>query len=94
MKHLILLPTLQAAVGPTEIIEPHRQPTHPAVIPIHFGKSQGLSHLALSIRMVQKGLKIQSILGSRDYLRYTAIVSLIDAPPYPHQGVFHADLAY
>ena len=30
-----------------EIIEPHRAPTHPAVIATRFGKRQGLVHLTL-----------------------------------------------
>src|SRR5919202_3255465 len=32
---------------PTKVIEPHREPTHPAVIPRHFGEGQRLPHLPL-----------------------------------------------
>ena len=46
MSHLILLPEFQAAVRPTEIIEPHREPTHPAVIPLRLGKGQRVSYFA------------------------------------------------
>ena len=47
MRYLARLLDLQTAVSPTEIVEPDREPTHPAVIPRRFGKSQRLTHLAL-----------------------------------------------
>jgi hypothetical protein len=34
-------------MGSTEIVEPHGEPTHPAMITKRFGKRQGLAHLAL-----------------------------------------------
>ena len=47
MRHLNLLPNLEAAVRATEVVEPHREPTHPPVIPVRFGKGQRLVYLAL-----------------------------------------------
>ena len=47
MRDRRLVPALQAAVSTTEIVEPYREPTHPAVIPRRFGKGQGLPDLAL-----------------------------------------------
>src|SRR5262245_11063019 len=38
---------LQATVSATEIVQPHREPTHPAVVPRRFGNGQGLPGLAL-----------------------------------------------
>jgi hypothetical protein len=38
---------LQATVSMTDIVQPHREPTHPAVIPCRFGKGQGLPGLTL-----------------------------------------------
>ena len=38
---------LHAAMSVTKIVQPHREPTHPAVIPRCFGKGQGLTHFAL-----------------------------------------------
>jgi hypothetical protein len=32
---------------PTEVIESHREPTRPPMIPRHFGEGQGLPDLAL-----------------------------------------------
>jgi hypothetical protein len=34
-------------MSPTEVVQPHGEPTHPLVIARHFGEGQGLSHLAL-----------------------------------------------
>jgi len=45
--HLARLIAVQAAVRPTEIVEAHRQPTHPAVIAPGWRKRQGLSGLTL-----------------------------------------------
>ena len=36
-----------APMSVAEIVQPHREPTPPAVIPRCFGKGQGLTHLAL-----------------------------------------------
>ena len=47
MHDLRLVLALQTTMGVTEIIQPHREPTHPAMIPGGFGKSQGLTHFAL-----------------------------------------------
>ena len=47
MVDLGLLLALHAAVSVTEIVQPHREPAPPAVIPRHFGKRQGLAYLAL-----------------------------------------------
>jgi hypothetical protein len=43
--HLVL--DLQAAMSVAEMISPHREPTHPAVISHRFGNGQGLPHFAL-----------------------------------------------
>jgi hypothetical protein len=34
-------------MSPTEVLESYREPTHPAVIPRHWGEGQRLPHLAL-----------------------------------------------
>ena len=47
MRDLRLVLDLQATMRVTEIVQPHREPTHPAVIPRRFGKGQGLTHFAL-----------------------------------------------
>src|SRR5687768_8916287 len=47
MGYLACLLDFQTAVRPTEIVESHREPTHPAVIAMRFGKGQRLAHLAL-----------------------------------------------
>jgi hypothetical protein len=47
MRNLCLVPDLQATMRVTEIVQPHRKPTHPAVRACRFGKGQGLTHFAL-----------------------------------------------
>ena len=47
MDHLAVLLDPQTAMRLTEVVEPHREPTHPAVIPLRFGKGQRLAHLPL-----------------------------------------------
>src|SRR5688572_20276731 len=47
MRNLRLVLDLQTAMGVTEIVQSYREPTHPAVIPRRFGKSQRLTPLAL-----------------------------------------------
>ena len=47
MGHLVCLIDFQTAVKPTEIVEAHRQPTHPAVIAPGFRKRQGLADFTL-----------------------------------------------
>src|SRR5262245_27150013 len=46
MHDLRLVLDLHATMCVTEIVESHREPTHPAVIPRRFGKGQGLAHFA------------------------------------------------
>ena len=46
LRDLRLLLELQTAVSTTKIVQPHRKPTHLAVMLHHFGKGQGLTHLA------------------------------------------------
>src|SRR5262249_23271144 len=43
MGHLARLIAFQAAVRPTEIVEAHRQPTHPAVIGLGVAKAEILA---------------------------------------------------
>ena len=47
MGYLASLLDFQAAVRPTEIVESHREPTHPAVRAMRFGKGQRLAYFAL-----------------------------------------------
>ena len=47
MHDLRLVLNLQATIRVTEIVESHRDPTHPSVIPCRFGKGQRLAHLSL-----------------------------------------------
>jgi hypothetical protein len=47
MRNLPLGLDLQAPVSVTDIVQPRREPTPPAVIPRRFGKGQGLPALAL-----------------------------------------------
>src|SRR5262249_6796401 len=47
MGHLVRLLDYQTAVRPTEIVEAHRQPTHPAVIAPGLRQCQGLADFPL-----------------------------------------------
>src|SRR5215510_3199127 len=47
MRDIRLVLDLQAPMPLTKVVQPYREPTHPAVIPRHFGKDQRLTHLAL-----------------------------------------------
>ena len=47
MRDMPLVLDLQTAMSVAEIVQPHREPTHPAVIPRRFGKGERLAHLAL-----------------------------------------------
>jgi hypothetical protein len=47
MRDMPLVLDLQAAMSVTKIVQPHREPTHPAVIPRRFRKGQGLTRFAL-----------------------------------------------
>jgi len=47
MRDLRLVLDLQAPLPVTEVVQPYREPTHPAVIPRRFGKGQGLMHIAV-----------------------------------------------
>jgi hypothetical protein len=47
MRDMPLVLDLQTTMSVAEIIQPHREPTHPAVIPRCFGKGERLAHLAL-----------------------------------------------
>ena len=47
MSDLRLVLDFHAPMSVAEIVQPHREPTPPAVIPRCFGKGQGLTHLAL-----------------------------------------------
>ena len=45
--HLPLLDPFSAAMPPTKVVQPHREPTHPPVIPWHFGEGPRLPDLPL-----------------------------------------------
>jgi hypothetical protein len=47
MLHLPLLDTFSAALPPTTVVQPHREPTPPPGIPWHFGAGQRLPDLPL-----------------------------------------------
>jgi hypothetical protein len=47
MLHLRILDAFYAAMPPTKVVQPYREPTHPPVLPRHFGESQRLPDLPL-----------------------------------------------
>ena len=47
MLHLCILDCFLSSDVPDKIVEAHREPTHPAVIPWHFGEGQRLPDLPL-----------------------------------------------
>src|SRR5262245_12042446 len=47
LRDMPLVLDLQTAMSVAAIVQPHREPTHPAVIPRRFGKGERLAHLAL-----------------------------------------------
>ena len=47
MRDLLPLFNLQAAMRPAKVVERYRQPTHPPVISVGFGKGERLAYLAL-----------------------------------------------
>src|SRR5262245_57913877 len=47
MSNIPLVSDLQATMCVTEIVQPHREPAHPAVIPWGFRKGEGLTDLPL-----------------------------------------------
>ena len=58
MSHLVPLLDFHTAVRPAEIVEAHRQPTHPTVIPWCFRKGEGLAHLALIAQTTGAGVTL------------------------------------